>query len=104
MSFGLYLFISLIACLLYCSLFWSFLYLYTKFNWVLEDHLTKIFRDFTVFVLHVQTQKALPLPILVKFSVTNIEIKQSEQRTKLVDFDLYKSIECESKAHRMIAS
>lgn len=48
-SFGLYLFISLIACLLYCSLFWSFPYLNTKFNSVLEDDLTKIFRELYYF-------------------------------------------------------
>lgn len=55
-------------------------------------------------MLQSQMHRALPLPILVKFSITNIQIKQSEQKTNLVDLDLYTSMEHESKAERVVAS
>lgn len=67
---------------------------------------TKIF-SFIIFMLlclPLLTSKALSVPILVNFSVTNIKAGQSEQEMKLIDSCQYKSIEDESKTQKIVTS
>ena len=50
------------------------------------------------------TSKALSVPVLVNFSVTNIKTGQSEEEMKLVDFGQYKSIEHESRKRKIVTN